>query len=266
MNEHEVSQRHPRATSLRIRNRLVRGFESGVTSSFGLFAHGRGEAFDYLIGETTTENARTAIRAASASLLLAQNPVVSVNGNVAALVPKELVKLAKVSGAKLEINLYHRSQKREEAIAQVLREAGAKKIYGLDSSFHETIPEIYSDRRVVDHRGLFVADLAFVPLEDGDRTEGLVKLGKDVITVDLNPLSRTAQMAKITIVDNIVRAMPLLVTLTKELRNEPKSVLTKIATAFDNRKNLSEAIQLINERLRTFAKTENLAVKRGEIK
>jgi len=264
MNEHEVSQKHPRAISLRIRKKLVRGFESGVTSSLGLFAHGRGEAFDYLIGETTTENARAAIRAAAASLLLAQNPVVSVNGNVAALVPKELVKLAKVSGAKLEINLYHRSREREEAIAQVLREAGAKEIYGLDSAFHETIPEIYSDRRVVDHRGLFVADLAFVPLEDGDRTEGLVKIGKDVITVDLNPLSRTAQMAKITIVDNIVRAMPLLVSITKDLQNEPVPTLTKLMKAFDNRENLSEAIQLINERLGSLAKREKLEYKRSE--
>ncbi|MFW9983203.1 MAG: phosphopantothenate/pantothenate synthetase [Candidatus Odinarchaeota archaeon] len=256
MNEYEVSEKHPRATSLRIRTKLVQGFKSGVTSSFGLFAHGRGEAFDYLIGEKTTENAREAIRAAAAILLLAKNPVISVNGNVAALVPKELVKLSRVAGAKLEINLYHRSREREEAIARVLREAGAKEIYGLDSAFQETIPEIYSDRRVVDHRGLFVADLAFVPLEDGDRTEGLVKIGKDVVTVDLNPLSRTAQMAKITIVDNIVRTMPLLISVTKELKKEPEATLTKIVTAFDNRKNLSEAIQLINERLGNLAKRE----------
>lgn len=263
MKEHEISQKHPRATSLRIRTRLVQGFESGVTSSFGLFAHGRGEAFDYLIGEATTENAQIAIRAAAASLLQAKNPVISVNGNVAALVPKELVKLARVSGAKLEVNLYHRSREREEAIARVLREAGAKEVYGLDSAYQETIPEIYSDRRVVDHRGLFVADLAFVPLEDGDRTEGLVKLGKDVITVDLNPLSRTAQMAKITIVDNIVRTMPLLISVIKELKKESEASLTEIVKAFDNRNNLSEAIQLINERLENLAKREKLDYERG---
>ena len=199
MNRHKVSSRHPRATSLRIRGKLVHGFESGITSAFGLFAHGRGEAFDYLIGEQTTENARQAIKAAAARLLLGQNAVLSVNGNVAALVPQELVKLAKMAGAKLEVNLYHRSNEREEAIAQVLKDVGATEIYGLDSAYQETIPEIHSERRVVDHRGLFIADVAFVPLEDGDRTEGLVRLGKDVITVDLNPLSRTAQLANITI-------------------------------------------------------------------
>jgi 4-phosphopantoate--beta-alanine ligase len=262
MINHEVSPRHPRANSLRIRAQLVRGFETGVTSMFGLFAHGRGEAFDYLIGEITTENARRAIRAAAANLLLAQNPVLSVNGNVAALVPKELVKLAKISSAKLEINLYHRSRDREEAIAEALREAGAKEIYGIDSKFQETIPEIFSDRRVVDHRGLFIADSVFVPLEDGDRTEGLVKLGKQVIAVDLNPLSRTAQMATITIVDNVVRALPLLIELCKKLRDESEKHLQNIVNAFDNRENLSEAIQLIDKRLRALANVKSKQPKR----
>ncbi|MFX1565544.1 MAG: phosphopantothenate/pantothenate synthetase [Promethearchaeota archaeon] len=249
MHENEVSPRHPRATSLRIRAKLVHGFEIGVTSAFGLFAHGRGEAFDYLVGEVTTENAKHAINAAAARLLLGQNSVLSVNGNVAALVPIELVKLAKVSGAKLEINLYHRSKERETAIAKVLKNAGAKEIYGIDSSFHETIPEIHSERRVVDHRGLFISDVAFVPLEDGDRTEGLVRLGKQVITVDLNPLSRTAQMANITIVDNIVRALPLLIKSVRKLRKEPEEHLQKILRDFNNQQNLAEAIHQINGRL-----------------
>lgn len=258
MPKHKVSPKHPRATSLRIREKLVQGFETGVASSFGLFAHGRGEAFDYLIGETTTDNAKQAIHAASASLLLGKNSVLSVNGNVAALVPEELTKLAKVSGAKLEINLYHRSEAREKAIARVLKEAGAEEIYGLDSDYHETIPEIHSERRIVDRRGLFTADVAFIPLEDGDRTEGLVRLGKRVITVDLNPLSRTAQRASITIVDNVVRAMPLLITAVEELRNEPHETLKKILNNFDNQYNLAEAIGLINNRLSTLAKNQGL--------
>jgi 4-phosphopantoate--beta-alanine ligase len=253
MDEHEVSPKHPRADSLRIRSKLVHGFEEGITSTFGLFAHGRGEAFDYLIGEKTTTNAKKAIQAAAASFLLAQHPVISVNGNVAALVPKELVKLAIVANGLLEVNLYHRSPEREAAIAQALRNAGATSIYGLDSKFHKTIPEIHSDRRVVDQRGLFKADLAFVPLEDGDRTEGLVKQGKKVITVDLNPLSRTAQMANITIVDNIVRALPLLVSTIIELKQKEKGDLEYIQQKFNNHHNLSEAIQLINRRLSELA-------------
>ena len=47
--------------------------------------------------------------------------------------------------------------------------------------------------------------MILVPLEDGDRCEALVAMGKTVIVVDLNPLSRSAQMASITIVDEITR-------------------------------------------------------------
>jgi 4-phosphopantoate--beta-alanine ligase len=265
MDEHEVSSKHPRAESLRIRVKLVEGFESGVTSTFGLFAHGRGEAFDYLIGEKTTTNAQKAIQAAAASFLLAQHPVISVNGNVVALVPHDLVKLAEISDGKLEVNLYHRSPERETSIAQALRDAGATEIYGLDSKFHKTIPEICSDRRVVDQRGLFTADLAFVPLEDGDRTEGLVRQGKKIITVDLNPLSRTAQMASITIVDNVVRALPLLVSVIAELKQKEQSELERIQSEFNNYDNLSKAIQLINNRLRELAATQNRSGKGGAV-
>ncbi len=254
MNDIEISPEHPRAESLRIRNRLVHGYEIGITSTFGLFAHGRGEAFDYLLGEKTTGNARNAIRAAAASFITAKHPILSVNGNVAALSPNELVELAKVAKAKLEVNLYHRSVKREKAIARVLIEAGAEEIFGLDKAQQTTIPEIHSDRRHVDQRGIFTADVVFVPLEDGDRTEALAKLGKSIITVDLNPLSRTAQFATITIVDNIVRALPLLVDTIRKLGNEQESTLLKITESFDNRANLAEAIKLINSRLSHLAK------------
>ena len=42
--------------------------------------------------------------------------------------------------------------------------------------------------------GVYKADVVLVPLEDGDRAEALVKLGKLLITIDLNPLSRTAKL------------------------------------------------------------------------
>jgi 4-phosphopantoate--beta-alanine ligase len=100
-----------------------------------------------------------------------------------------------------------------------------------------------------------MADVAFVPLEDGDRTEALVKLGKRVIAVDLNPLSRTAQKATITIVDNIVRALPILIQQVKEMRSLPKRQLRQTATTFDNTANLREAVSLINRRLSQLAAT-----------
>ena len=56
--------------------------------------------------------------------------------------------------------------------------------------------------------GIYCADVVLIPLEDGDRAEALVKVGKKVIAIDLNPLSRTAMAAHVTIVDELTRAVP----------------------------------------------------------
>ena len=240
---------HPRAESLRIRERMVEYARRGVVVLSGLIAHGRGEAFDYLIGERTMESARKAIRAAAAALLQAEHPVISVNGNAAALSAHEIVHLAEVTGAAIEVNLFHRLPGREEAVAEVLREAGAREILGIGEAASAQIPEIQSDRRRVDPRGILIADVVLVPLEDGDRTEALVKMGKTVIAIDLNPLSRTAQYATITIVDNIVRAMPALVREAEGLRHLSREELREILSEYSNREVLSEAIRLILERL-----------------
>lgn len=253
MKRTKISPKHPRAASLVIRERLVEGFEKGVVAHAGLLAHGRGEAFDYLLGEKTTSNALKAIKAAAAFLLTARHPVISVNGNAAALAAKDIVKLAKEVNAKIEVNLFHRSLQREVAIANLLQEAGAKEVLGVGEASKAKIPEVASERRRVDPKGILIADAVLVPLEDGDRTQALVKMGKKVLAIDLNPLSRTAQFATVTIVDNIVRAMPSLAKIAKELRLEDKKNLRKLASSFDNKKNLGEAIGMIKEGLATLA-------------
>jgi len=245
----KVSSLHPRAESLRIRERLVDGFNAGLVVPEGLAAHGRGEAFDYILGEQTTKHARRAIEAAAAMLLLAKHPVISVNGNVAALVPADIAKLTKATNAKIEVNLFHGSVKREVAIARWLRKHGAKEVLGTGKKFSIQINEIHSDRRKVDRRGIAAADVVLVPLEDGDRTEALKKLGKRVIAIDLNPMSRTAQAADITIVDNIVRAMPLLIKTAGRLLYQPRARLRKKAKNFDNRANLRATFRAVRERL-----------------
>ncbi|MEM3006012.1 MAG: phosphopantothenate/pantothenate synthetase family protein, partial [Candidatus Bathyarchaeia archaeon] len=116
------------------------------------------------------------------------------------------------------------------------------------------MPEVHSDRRRVDPRGILKADVVLVPLEDGDRTEALRRMGKTVIAIDLNPLSRTAQRASITIVDNVVRAMPILVNEAIRLKNERPEELRRILSEFDNREALADAIKAINHRLSEFAK------------
>lgn len=245
----EISPKHPRAESLRIREKLVEDVRVGVVAQAGLIAHGRGEAFDYLIGEKTMRSASKAINAAAAALLLAKQPVISVNGNVASLVPEDVVKLANVTGAKIEVNLFHRVQGRDTAIKKALEAAGAKEVLGVGEAASAQISEINSERRRVDLGGILIADTVLVPLEDGDRTEALRKMGKTVIAIDLNPLSRTAQSASITIVDNVVRAFPLLVKESVALKSQEPKRLQKIVSRFDNRAALRDAVGSINTRL-----------------
>lgn len=204
-----VLNSHPRRESLMIREKLVEGVRLGITSQHGLIAHGRGEAYDYLLGERTREFADTAVKAAVATMLLAEHPVISVNGNAAALVPRDLVQLAEVTGAKLEINLFHVSDARVTAIEQHLATFGGANI--LKPTKDTVITTLNSGRRYVNPDGIARADVVFVPLEDGDRCAALRAAGKTVITVDLNPLSRTSRDASITIVDNVVRAVPRMI-------------------------------------------------------
>ncbi|HEV8388123.1 MAG TPA: 4-phosphopantoate--beta-alanine ligase [Nitrososphaera sp.] len=238
-----IPENHPRAESLRTRELLVDGFRRGLVAAEGLIAHGRGEAFDYLLGERTTRTARMAIKAAAALLLISKRPVISVNGNLAALCPRDIVKLSESTGAAIEVNLFYRTNERELAIKYELEKHGAKSVLGVGPKASATIPELQSDRRRVDPEGIFAADTVFVPLEDGDRTEALVRMGKKVITVDLNPISRTAKASNVAIVDNIVRALPALVESAISLKNG--KTLQEIYDGFDNAKNLDESLEII---------------------
>ncbi|MCS7127081.1 MAG: phosphopantothenate/pantothenate synthetase [Thaumarchaeota archaeon] len=247
-----VPKSHPRYVSLTIRERLVEGFRKGIVVPEGLMAHGRGEAFDYIIGEVTHEPARRAVRAAAAQLLLSRRPVISVNGNTAALVGREVVELAKELNAPLEVNLFYWSRDRVERIGELLRSYGATEVL-LPLEDVEEIPGLESGRRLVSKKGIYCADAVFVPLEDGDRTEKLVAMGKAVIAVDLNPFSRTARAATITIVDNVVRAVPELTRAVRELRSSPEDELRGILRSFDNSLNLAQMVSIIAKRLESFA-------------
>ena len=240
-----VPSSHPRAKSLYIRELLVNGFKNGIVVEEGLIAHGRGETFDYLLGEDTTQTARTAIKAACSLLLLAVHPVISVNGNVAALCSKEVVELSNIINADIEVNLFYWSKKREMAIEKELKKMGAKTVLGTRSVDSTRIPELQSERGIVDYDGIYKADTVLVPLEDGDRTEALVKMHKKVISIDLNPLSRTSKAATITVVDNVIRALPAMAIEAKQLKEQNGEILKRIVNEFDNSKNLSESLEII---------------------
>jgi 4-phosphopantoate--beta-alanine ligase len=248
----KIPKTHPRYASLMTREHLVNGVKGGLTALEGLMAHGRGEAFDYIIGEKTQPFAQWALKAAVAKLLLAEHPVLSVNGNVVALCPKEYITLAKATGAQLEANIFYRTEDRVKKIVGELKRAGAKKVLGIEPDAR--IKGLNGPRARCAKDGIFSADVVVVPLEDGDRTQALVANRKFVITIDLNPMSRTAKAAQITIVDNIVRAVPEMVVLTRELKGLPRSKLEAIVRSYDNKKVLSEALRFMSERLSKLAK------------
>ena len=245
MHRTNIPSSHPRAKSLYIRELLVNGFKNGVVVQEGLIAHGRGETFDYLLGEGTTETACAAIKAACSLLLLADHPVISVNGNVAALCSKDVVELSHLIDADIEVNLFYWTEEREIAIEKELKKMGAKKVLGTRSGGSARIPGLRSERRIVDQDGIYKADTVLVPLEDGDRTEALVKMNKKVIAIDLNPLSRTSKAATVTVIDNVIRALPAMAIKAKQLKQKKDKILKKIVNEFDNTKNLSESLEII---------------------
>ena len=226
---------HPRYKSLLAREKLVKA--SDVVAKQGLIAHGRGEAFDYLLGEQTCLPALNAIKAAASALIEAKNPIISVNGNVVALAAREVARLSEVSGAKVEVNLFHRTPERIAGLTKMMKKVG---VDALGENANDKIPGLSSERAKCCSDGIGSADVVLVPLEDGDRCEALVKMGKKVITIDLNPLSRTAQTAHITIVDELTRCLPLLSDFIKEKKG---------LDSFDNKQCLSDVLNYMAERI-----------------
>lgn len=233
---------HPRYRSLVTREHLAECMRKGIVSPEGLIAQGRGEAFDYFLGERTTESALRAERVAAAFLLSAKNPVISVNGNAAALAAKEIATLQKACGAKVEVNLFHRTEDRVNLIEDLLQRSGAEVFSGLA----EQLLPLSHDRAWCRREGMFSADVILVPLEDGDRCEALTGMGKIVIAIDLNPLSRTSRMATLTVVDELTRALPNIASACRTLSGEERR---ELIAGLDNHYLLSEAIREMTKRL-----------------
>ena len=86
-------------------------------------------------------------------------------------------------------------------------------------------------------------------IEDGDFPYGLKKLGKNVIAVDLNPLSRTSRDSDITIVDNLVRVFPTLDRYMEEFKRSDLESLKTILENYDNKYILHEVLKYIVRRI-----------------
>jgi 4-phosphopantoate--beta-alanine ligase len=237
-----IPKDHPRYAALLIRDRLAAAMREGVLAPEGLIAQGRGEAFDYLLGEITTESAARAEKVAAAMLLSARRPVISVNGNTAALCAHQIAALQEASGAAVEVNLFHRTEERMETITALLRSHGVDVLTGES----ERLIPLSHDRALCLRNGIGAADLVLVPLEDGDRCEALRKMGKDVIAIDLNPLSRTARTATLAVVDEVTRAVPAITAACRSLTPEEAQA---IASSIDNTVFLKEALAAMVRRL-----------------
>jgi 4-phosphopantoate---beta-alanine ligase len=240
-----ISPSHPRYRSLLTRARLATELRSGLVVPEGLIAQGRAEAFDYFLGERTTPSARRAIRRAAEWLVAAKAPALSVNGNVAALAAREVARLAKaLPGLQVEVNLFHRTPGRSRDVARRLRDAGVVRVLGIRPTGR--IPGLPSDRARVDPRGIGRADVVVVPLEDGDRTEALKRLGKRIIAIDLNPLSRTSVAADLPIIDELQRALS---GLTRAIPSARRRATPGLFVTFDAEAARADAIESISRRL-----------------
>ena len=237
-----IPEDHPRYASLVARERIADAVKEGIVVIEGASAHGRGEAFDYLLGEKTTPSAARAERTAAALFMKASHPVISVNGNTAALAADAIGELARATGALVEVNLFHRTGARMAAITRHLEEHGVEVLQGEA----ERLLPLSHDRALCLRDGIYASDVILVPLEDGDRCEALVAMGKTVITIDLNPLSRTARTATVTVVDELTRALPNIAAARREMTIEEADDLIR---AHDNGRLLAEAMATMQETL-----------------
>lgn len=240
----EIPKSHPRYRSLVTREKLVEGCEKQIVAWQGLIAHGRGEAFDYLLGERSVPEALEAERTAAAYLLTARRACISVNGNVAVLAVDGVRRVAEATGAEVEVNLFHRSEERVRRIVELLHSAGIKEVLGEDPD--ASIPGLEHPRALCCRDGIFQADVVLIPLEDGDRAEALARMDKTVISVDLNPLSRTSKAATVAIVDEVTRALDNVARFASELRGDPDAIrLAK--EGYDKGSNLAGVLKRIRE-------------------
>jgi len=237
-----IPEDHPRYKSLVARERIADGVRSGIVVIEGASAHGRGEAFDYLLGEETSASAKRAEKTAAAFLLAGLRAVISVNGNTAALAADEIRDLAEASGAAVEVNLFHRTEERMTAITAHLKAHGVTVLEGTA----ERLLPLSHDRALCLREGIYAADVVLVPLEDGDRCGALVDMGKTVITIDVNPLSRTAQTATLTIVDELTRALP---NITQACREDTPETGEKLIAAHNNTRLIHAALHTMQEHL-----------------
>ena len=246
MSDFAADKSHPRYQSLLMRHRLEMAAKAGMLADSALIAHGRGEAYDYLLGEVTIPSAHDATMEALAHLQNADSAVISLNGNAIALAGKELMQLASLLKIPVEVNIFYRTPERMKALLSHLyeiRDTNQLDVEILGENPDAKIPGLEGPRAKCCENGIYNSDVILVPLEDGDRCEALVAMGKVVVVIDLNPLSRSAKMGSVTIVDELSRVADNL------LHGAMQKTLRKPRTDYDNNNHLQSAIDHITSSL-----------------
>lgn len=242
MNEEEVvDPEHPRYQSLMIRKKIAEAGVKGMLADSAMIAHGRGEAFDYLLGEQTIPSALDATREAAARLVKSNKPVLSLNGNAIALAGQEFLTIASQLGCPIEINIFYRTPQRMGALIGHLKMLNQK--LDLDVEIMGGIPDaripgLEGPRGACQQDGIFEADTVLVPLEDGDRCEALMAMGKTVLVIDLNPISRSSRGCTVGIVDEVTRVAKNLIQFIPQ---------KPAATEWNNDRGLQSALDHIVE-------------------
>ena len=75
-----------------------------------------------------------------------------------------------------------------------------------------------------------------------DRAEALVAMGKKVISIDLNPLSRTSKAATVPVCDEISRAIENISRFVDELRGDRETII-KTLDDFSNQENRRRTVE-----------------------
>ena len=248
MDEIAADPSHPRYQSLLLRHRLEEAEKKGMLAGSAMIAHGRGEAYDYLLGEQTIPSALHATKEALTALKGASHPVLSLNGNVVALAGKEMLQLAAVLECPVEINIFYRTPERMEALLshlEAIRSSEGIDVKILGAKPNAKIPGLEGPRANCTKEGILDSDVIMVPLEDGDRCEALVSMGKTVIVIDLNPLSRSAKMGNITIVDELTRVVANMLELLSQPTHDNGGL------AYDNEAVLIDTLRHISTKFGT---------------
>jgi 4-phosphopantoate--beta-alanine ligase len=178
-----------------------------------------------------------------------------VNGNTAAILPKDLVLLSKELNVPLEVNLFYRTEERVGRIVEHLKKNGALVVLGERKI---RLKEIEHARGIVDERGIYGADTVLLALEDGDRTKKLKDMGKTTIAIELNPFSRTARDASITIIGNVVSVIPEMVRCARVMKRTKKKELERLVEEFKNEETLLNQMRTIAKNMRDITFNFNL--------